>query len=147
VQASSSNTFTPNSVTVAVGGTVTWGFAIEHNVLFSGAGAPQDIGVTGSGSVARVFNTAGTFPYTCSLHAGMSGTVLVASPSIFAQMNGANERPLRTLARPTEPHCSRAAARRSHTPSPIRVFQVRPPACTFTRRATRRRLLASSSTC
>lgn len=93
VQASTSNTFTPSTVTVAVGGTVTWGFAAEHNVLFSGAGAPQDIGVTGSGSVARVFNTAGTFPYTCSLHAGMSGSVLVASPSIFAQMNGSNERP------------------------------------------------------
>ncbi len=93
VNASAANTFTPASVTVAVGGTVTYAFAIEHNVLFSGTGAPQDIPPTASGSVARVFGTAGTFPYTCTLHAGMSGTVVVQMPSIFAQMNGANERP------------------------------------------------------
>ncbi|MEQ1691761.1 MAG: CHRD domain-containing protein [Gemmatimonas sp.] len=93
VSATASNTFTPTSVTVAVGGNVTWTFSGEHNVLFSGTGAPQDIPVTTSGSISRAFGTLGTFGYTCTLHAGMNGSVIVATPSILALMNGANERP------------------------------------------------------
>lgn len=93
VSATNTNTFSPSSVTIAVGGTVTYGFSVDHNVLFSGTGAPADIPVTSSGSVARVFNTAGSFAYTCSLHSGMNGTVLVQAPSLLAQMNGTNERP------------------------------------------------------
>lgn len=93
VAATASNTFTPNSVTVAVGGAVNWSFTGDHNVLFSGVGAPSDIPVVSTGTVSRTFSTLGTYNYTCSLHAGMNGTVLVQAPNIFAQMNGANERP------------------------------------------------------
>ena len=93
VSATAANTFTPSSVTVGIGGNVSWTFTGNHNVLFSGAGAPTDIQVTNSGTISRAFGTLGTFNYTCSLHAGMNGAVTVASPSIFAQMNGANERP------------------------------------------------------
>lgn len=93
VAASTANTFAPTSVTVGVGGTVNWSFASNHNVLFSTAGAPTNIPTTGSGTVGRVFGTLGTYNYTCTLHAGMNGIVQVAAPSIFAQMNGANERP------------------------------------------------------
>ena len=76
---STTNTFTPSSVAVSVGGTVTWTFgALEHNVNFQGAsGAPADIGNTSNASVSRTFNTAGTFAYVCTLHSGMSGSVLV----------------------------------------------------------------------
>ncbi|MBY0489224.1 MAG: CHRD domain-containing protein [Gemmatimonadaceae bacterium] len=94
VQANNSNAFAPSSVTVAEGGTVTWTFGtVEHNVVFQTAGAPTSIPVTSSASVQRTFASAGTFAYVCSLHAGMSGTVNVAAASLFAQMNGANERP------------------------------------------------------
>ena len=94
VAATSGNVFNPTSVTVAVGGSVNYAFASNHNVLFTAtSGAPTDIPVTASGTVNRVFGTIGTFNYTCSLHAGMNGSVIVAAPSIFAQMNGANERP------------------------------------------------------
>jgi plastocyanin len=94
VQATNSNAFTPTSVTVAEGGSVTWAFGtVEHNVVFQAAGAPANIDVSSSKSVSRTFATAGTFAYVCSLHAGMSGTVNVAAASLFAQMNGANERP------------------------------------------------------
>ncbi len=94
VSANVSNAFTPATVTVGVGGTVSWTFAVDHNVLFSGGlGAPSDIPVTSTGVVSRTFGTVGTFPYTCTLHAGMNGTVIVAEPTIFAEMNGANERP------------------------------------------------------
>ena len=76
---STSNTFTPSSVAVSVGGTVTWTFgALEHNVDFQGAtGAPADIPNTSNASVTRTFNTAGNFAYVCTLHSGMSGSVLV----------------------------------------------------------------------
>jgi plastocyanin len=78
VSATASDTFNPSSVTIAPGGTVTWTFAATHNVNFTGAEPPGgDIGDTPSGSVSRTFPTAGNFPYTCTLHAGMNGTVLV----------------------------------------------------------------------
>jgi plastocyanin len=71
--------FTPGQVDISAGGTVTWNFAdvIEHNVTFSGSAGPSNIGNTSSGSVARTFPSAGTFPYNCTLHAGMTGTVVV----------------------------------------------------------------------
>jgi plastocyanin len=79
VQAGDNNQFSPRTVTIARGGTVTWAFASTiHNVVFgSTAGAPQNIGNSSNASVARTFNTAGTFDYDCSLHAGMTGTVSV----------------------------------------------------------------------
>lgn len=94
VQATAGNVFSPAAVTITEGGTVTWAFgATEHNVVFQTAGAPSNIAVTSNGNVNRDFSTVGTFAYVCSLHAGMSGTVNVAAASLFAQMNGANERP------------------------------------------------------
>lgn len=73
------NVFTPATVTVARGGTVTWTMgARPHNVTFRGtAGAPADVPTTTSGSAARTFATDGTFPYDCTLHDGMTGTVVV----------------------------------------------------------------------
>lgn len=94
VQATTANTFTPPSVNVNLGGTVAYAFGtVDHNVIFSGAGAPSDIPVSVNTTISRTFNTLGTFNYTCTLHAGMNGTVIVSAASIFAQMNGANERP------------------------------------------------------
>jgi trimeric autotransporter adhesin len=80
VQAGTGVVFDPLQVDITAGGTVTWAFAtLTHNVTFSGgtAGTPANIGNTSSASVARTFTTAGTFNYTCTLHAGMNGTVVV----------------------------------------------------------------------
>jgi plastocyanin len=94
VQATTSNTFTPPSVNLNVGGTVAYAFGtVDHNVIFSGAGAPSDVPVSVNTTISRTFANIGTFNYTCTLHAGMNGTVIVSAASIFAQMNGANERP------------------------------------------------------
>lgn len=70
--------FDPASVDIAVGGTVTWNITgIPHNVTFAGgAGAPANI-PTGTGTDSRTFNTVGTFNYSCTLHIGMNGTVVV----------------------------------------------------------------------
>ena len=94
VNASDSRTFVPGTATVSTGGTVTYTFGtLSHNVTFGTAGSPADIPNSSGTSISRVFSSIGTFTYLCSLHAGMSGSVTVAAPSIFAQMNGANERP------------------------------------------------------
>ncbi|MEO7363506.1 MAG: CHRD domain-containing protein [Gemmatimonadaceae bacterium] len=98
VAATTNNEFTPNSVSIRTGGTVTWSFAsVLHNVSFtSGAGVPANIPNTASSDVTRTFNTAGTFTYDCTLHSGMRGTVIVApatNASINTILNGANERP------------------------------------------------------
>jgi plastocyanin len=80
VQATAGLQFDPGQVDIIAGGTVTWAFAaVLHNVTFGGsaAGTPTNIGSTSSASVARTFTTAGTFAYSCTLHAGMTGTVVV----------------------------------------------------------------------
>jgi plastocyanin len=99
VSATVDNQFTPSSVTITPGGTVTWSFAsVQHDVQFQPrAGAPANIGTSANTQVSRAFPTAGTFDYVCSLHAGMNGAVVVQSsanqPSFTALLNGANERP------------------------------------------------------
>jgi plastocyanin len=74
-----SNLFSPAQVTIRVGQTVLYDFpADQHNVIFANrAGKPADIPVTSNVQVTRTFSTAGTFPYECTLHPGMNGTVIV----------------------------------------------------------------------
>ncbi|HEX6909792.1 MAG TPA: plastocyanin/azurin family copper-binding protein [Longimicrobium sp.] len=74
-------TFSPASVTIAAGGTVTWTFTggSRHNVTFSGtAPAGGSIPDTDAGgSASRTFTAAGTYNYSCTRHSGMNGTVVV----------------------------------------------------------------------
>lgn len=73
--------FSPASVSITRGGTVTWsnGSSTVHNVTFSTAGSPANIGnfTSSSGGLSRTFPTAGTYSYQCTNHAGMNGTVKV----------------------------------------------------------------------
>ncbi len=70
--------FSPTGVTVAVGTTVTWtnNDAMDHTVT-------SDTGLFDSGDISdhktysRMFSTAGTFPYHCTIHPGMTGTITV----------------------------------------------------------------------
>jgi plastocyanin len=76
------NTFTPSSLSAAVGSTVTWTWSsggTQHNVTFEdGIASP----IQGSGTYERTFTVAGSYPYHCAVHgSSMSGTVTVsASP-------------------------------------------------------------------
>ena len=71
--------FSPFTTTIAAGGSVVFEFPAEpHNVIFDRrTGAPQDIQQSVNRRVSRTFGTAGTFPYDCTLHPGMSGQVVV----------------------------------------------------------------------
>jgi plastocyanin len=80
VNATASLAFEPPTLTTQVGHTVTFAFgSVGHNVFFDAAtGAPADIsGVNANTSVTRTFDTAGTFTYTCHIHPGMQGKVVV----------------------------------------------------------------------
>jgi len=74
------NTFSPPTVTIAPGGSVTWRISgSTHNVTFSTA-APTGGNVpdtSSGGSATRTFPTAGTYAYRCTRHNGMNGTVVV----------------------------------------------------------------------
>jgi plastocyanin len=70
------NMFSPGSVTVLKGGTVTWTFSTGtgHTVTFDdGTGTSLMTG----GSYSKSFPNAGTFNYQCTQHYGMYGTVVV----------------------------------------------------------------------
>ena len=75
--------FDPNTVTIKVGGTVTFDFGtVAHNVWFDNQplGAPANItGTNANVTKTLTFTTAGTFVYNCHLHAGMHGTVVVVN--------------------------------------------------------------------
>ena len=80
IDATPSLTFGPSTLTVNVGDEVTFAFgSVAHNVFFdAGSGTPADItGNNANVSVRRTFTTAGSFHYTCHIHPGMAGTVVV----------------------------------------------------------------------
>lgn len=68
--------FEPRTIQVPVGKRVRWDWtdSVVHNVVSPDfASSPELSG----GSHAVRFNRAGTFPYRCTLHTGMNGTVVV----------------------------------------------------------------------
>jgi plastocyanin len=71
--------FSPATVTIARGGTVSWEISgATHNVTFQGAApAGGNVPDTRSGTVSRTFSTAGSYPYSCTRHSGMNGSVVV----------------------------------------------------------------------
>ncbi len=70
--------FTPASITVPVNTTLTWTNkdGITHTVT-SNTGLFGSPNISGGGTYSYLFTTAGTFPYHCTIHSSMSGTVIV----------------------------------------------------------------------
>jgi len=68
--------YDPASFSVPAGTTVTWAWAAgPHTVTFSDV----DSGIKSSGTFQKTFPTAGTFPYHCTVHAGMTGSITVTA--------------------------------------------------------------------
>lgn len=75
------NFFSPTSLTVPVGTTVTWVWnpgGTNHNVTFDDVTHSP---TQASGTWPRTFTTAGTFAFHCTIHGAaiMSGTITVGS--------------------------------------------------------------------
>lgn len=70
--------FSPATVTIKRGGTVTWTNedTAAHDVT-STSGAFASASLAQGRSYTHTFSTAGTFPYYCSVHPNMKGTVIV----------------------------------------------------------------------
>lgn len=76
---------TPQTITIAVGDSVTWQFVeAPHNVTFNGlAPAAGDVPDQQPGSeVSRTFTAPGTYDYECTIHSGMQGSVVVQSGQV-----------------------------------------------------------------
>ena len=72
--------FSPRSLTVPRGATVTFAFRdgdTTHNVTSTGGRRFKTITNRSSGSPARTFRRVGTYRYACTLHPGMTGRITV----------------------------------------------------------------------
>ena len=72
--------FAPATITVNAGTTVTWTNkdAIAHTVT-SDNGLFNSGNIGSNGTYSYTFSTAGSFPYHCSIHTMMKGTVVVTT--------------------------------------------------------------------
>jgi len=80
INATPSLAFTPSTLTVNSGETVTFAIgSVAHNVIFDNrnAATPNDIPDNDNISIQRTFSTAGTYNYHCSIHPFMTGAVIV----------------------------------------------------------------------
>ncbi|OGG52485.1 hypothetical protein A2851_05045 [Candidatus Kaiserbacteria bacterium RIFCSPHIGHO2_01_FULL_53_29] len=76
------DSFSPRTITIAKGSTVTWTNtgAMQHTVTADGGSF--DTGLSPGANFSRTFTTAGTYPYYCRFHGapggvGMSGVITV----------------------------------------------------------------------
>ena len=70
--------FSPVNLTVTAGSTVKWtnNDGMIHTVT-SDNGSFDSGNLAGGASYSKTFSTAGTFPYHCTIHPGMTGTITV----------------------------------------------------------------------
>ena len=70
--------FSPSTITVSVNTTITWTNkdAASHTVT-STTGVFDSGLISTNGTYSHTFNTAGTFPYICTVHPNMTATVVV----------------------------------------------------------------------
>jgi plastocyanin len=71
--------FDPSSVTVKVGQTITWvnKDSVQHNVTAQSGAAFKSKNLGQGGTYAFKVTKPGTIKYVCTVHPGMSGTIIV----------------------------------------------------------------------
>jgi plastocyanin len=92
----SNNTFTPANETCMVGDTIFWSWSAGTHTTTSGtipAGATSwdaPISSTNTGFTYKV-TTAGTYNYSCTIHAGMNGSFTASLPTGFVELSKAHK--------------------------------------------------------
>ena len=71
--------FSPKSVTIPVGGRISWTNrdSVPHTITAAGIESKMSPFLKQGQSVSDTFSNPGTFPYACSLHPDMTGKVIV----------------------------------------------------------------------
>ena len=70
--------FSPTTVTVKVGSTVTWtNLDEEPHTVFSSTGLFRSSALDTKDSFSYTFDKAGTYRYSCTIHPRMMGTIVV----------------------------------------------------------------------
>ena len=123
--------FQPQRLTVQLGDTVTWQNAdpVSHTATADGVSPRWNTGTIGAGtsSAAVLMATAGSFPYHCAIHPGMTGTIVVAAaatPAPTAPTSAPTPPPI-PIATPGPTPTSAPSAR---TPSPTTAATDTPTA-------------------
>jgi plastocyanin len=78
VQVGPGISFSPATLTVAPGETVTWSFQAFHTSTSDSQTGPEnwDSGFLSSGTFSHTFQTPGTYSYYCAVHSYAGGTVM-----------------------------------------------------------------------
>jgi plastocyanin len=82
IAATDQNTFNPVTERVRVGEIVEWknDGSVAHNIIFADDASIGDPVIEAGGGVWQVkFTVAGTYQYSCTIHTGMVGTIVVSS--------------------------------------------------------------------
>jgi plastocyanin len=74
--------FDPNTLTIAVGQTVTWTNQDSATHTVVGDGGIDSGDLSKGDSYSKTFDMAGTFDYHCSIHPQMKGQVIVWRPGV-----------------------------------------------------------------
>jgi plastocyanin len=112
--------FSPSSVRVAAGGTVTFANTDDRAHTVTASDGSFDSGVVNAGARwSRRFASAGTFRYFCAIHPSMTGTVVVPTAS------GAVPAPRPAAAAPRPPASGGGAAPAGPAPVPGRPGSAR----------------------
>jgi plastocyanin len=68
------------AVSAAVGDVITWtnGDAVPHKVGLDDGSCTMSANITGDAPQSLVFNVAGSFPFHCTIHPSMQGTIVIS---------------------------------------------------------------------
>ena len=94
--------FSPTTVTVAPGGTVSWANQSDRDHTVTGPGFDSGV-LGGGGRFSHTFPSAGTFTYICELHSEMRASVTVAAGTDSAQPGPSPAAPAASSPAPAAP--------------------------------------------
>lgn len=80
VQATVSNNTWSQPVNAKVGDVITWSNSdgVPHKVALDDGSCQMSANIAGGGSKSLVFTVAGTYPFHCSVHPSMKGTITIS---------------------------------------------------------------------